>query len=86
LALRVIYRGKFGFADLNGNLILDDEREFAPGWISYNITASKTFGNGIFLEAGGTNLLNTMTAAQPNNPGRILFIGIKSSILNLINK
>jgi outer membrane receptor for ferrienterochelin and colicins len=86
LALRAIYRGKFGFADLNGNLILDDEREFAPGWISYNITASKTFGNGIFLEAGGTNLLNTMTAAQPNNPGRILFIGIKSSILNLINK
>ncbi|EMS30849.1 TonB-dependent receptor [Mariniradius saccharolyticus AK6] len=85
LAFRAIFRGKFGFADLNGNLILDDEREYAPGWVSFNLTASKTFGNGVFLEAGGTNLLDTVTPAQPNNPGRVLFIGIKIPILNLIN-
>lgn len=84
-SLRAIYRGKFGFADRNGNLILDDEREYAAGWVSINLTASKTFDNGFFLEAGGTNLLNTATPAQPNNPGRVLFLGIKIPILNLIN-
>jgi outer membrane receptor for ferrienterochelin and colicins len=84
-SLRAIYRGRFGFADLNGNLILDDDREYAPGWVSINFTASKTLENGLFLELGGTNLLNTATPAQPNNPGRVLFLGIKIPILNLIN-
>jgi len=84
-SLRAIYRGRFGFRDLNGNLILDDEREYAPGWVSINFTASKTLENGLFLELGGTNLLNTATPAQPNNPGRVLFLGIKIPILNLIN-
>ncbi|AFL83419.1 outer membrane cobalamin receptor protein [Belliella baltica DSM 15883] len=86
LAFRAIFRGKFGFADLNGNLILDDESEYAPSWISYNMTATKTFENGMFLEIGGTNLLNTITAAQPNNPGRVIFLGVKLPILNLINR
>lgn len=84
-ALRAIYRGKFGFADRNGNLILDDESEYADGWVSVNLTASKTLSNGIFFEAGGTNLLNTATPAQPNNPGRVLFLGIKIPVLNLTN-
>ena len=83
-ALRAIYRGKFGFADLNGNLILDDESEYAPGWISVNLTASKTLKNGIFLEAGGTNLFNTQTQFQPANPGRVLFAGVKIPFANLI--
>lgn len=86
LAFRAIYRGRFGFADINGNLILDDDREYAPAWVSYNLTASKTFENGLFLELGGTNLLNTATPAQPNNPGRVLFIGMKIPILKLINR
>ena len=84
-ALRAIYRGKFGFADRNGNLILDDESEYADGWVSVNLTASKTLSNGIFFEAGGTNLLNTATPAQPNNPGRVLFLGVKIPVINLIN-
>ncbi len=83
-ALRAIYRGKFGFADLNGNLILDDESEYAPGWVSFNLTASKTLANGIFVEAGGTNLLNTQTINQPTNPGRVLFVGLKLPITNFI--
>lgn len=84
LALRAIFRGRFGFADLNGNLILDDDREYAKGWVSVNLTASKTLSNQIFLEAGATNLLNTATPAQPNNPGRVIFLGLKLPILNLI--
>lgn len=81
-SLRGIYRGRFGFGDLNGNLILDDESEYAKGWMSMNFTASKQFDNGIFLEVGGTNLLNTSTPNQPNNPGRMLFAGIQVPLFN----
>ncbi len=80
LALRGIYRGKFGFADLNGNLILDDPSEYADSWVSLNLTASKSFNDRINLELGGTNLLNTQTPNQPNNPGRVIFAGINISI------
>ncbi|WP_111669276.1 TonB-dependent receptor [Algoriphagus litoralis] len=83
-ALRAIYRGKFGFADLNGNLILDDESEYAPGWVSVNLTASKTLKNGIFLEVGATNLFNVQTTFEPTNPGRVLFAGLKIPFANLI--
>ncbi|MHA7129677.1 TonB-dependent receptor plug domain-containing protein [Algoriphagus namhaensis] len=81
-ALRGIYRGRFGFADLNGNLILDDSSEYAAGWMSVNLTASKQLSNGIHLEIGGTNLLNTATPNQPNNPGRVLFAGIQLPLFN----
>ncbi|SEF53544.1 TonB-dependent receptor [Algoriphagus boritolerans] len=84
LAVRAIFRGKFGFADLNGNLILDDESEYAPGWMSLNLTASKTLENGVFLEVGGTNLNNTQTTFQPTNPGRVLFAGLKIPFANFI--
>lgn len=84
-SLRGIYRGKFGFADLNGNLTLDDPSEYAPGWLSVNLTVTKTFTNGLFLEAGGTNLLNITTPAQPNNPGRMLFLGCRITLENLLN-
>jgi len=84
-SLRGIYRGEFGFADFNGNLILDDHSEYAPGWLSINLTVTKTFTNGLFLEAGGTNLLNTATPAQPNNPGRMLFLGFRIPLENLLN-
>jgi outer membrane receptor for ferrienterochelin and colicins len=82
-SMRVIYRGKFGFTDLNGNLLLDDEREYAPGWYNVNLTASKSFANEIFLEVGVNNLLNTTNVSQPNMPGRLLFVGLKIPLLNL---
>ncbi len=80
LALRGIYRGKFGFADLNGNLILDDPAEYADGWLSLNLTASKNISNRINLELGATNILDTQTPNQPNNPGRVIFAGINISV------
>jgi len=82
-ALRVLYRGEFGFSDLNGNLILDDKAEFAPAWFNVNLTTTKSFTNGILLEAGINNLLNTTNLYQPNMPGRLLFVGVKIPLLNL---
>jgi outer membrane receptor for ferrienterochelin and colicins len=77
IALRGIYRGKFGFGDINGNLILDDPAEYARGLTSWNITLHKTLPNGMMVEAGGFNLANQINLHDPTNPGRTLFLGAK---------
>ena len=42
--IRGVYRGKYGFNDINGNNICDDEKEMVMGYWLTNISASKTFG------------------------------------------
>ncbi|MCC5936859.1 MAG: TonB-dependent receptor [Lunatimonas sp.] len=83
-ALRAIYRGKFGFGDVNGNLILDDPKEYARGLASWNLTLSKTLVNSLMLEAGGYNLLNQLNLFDPTNPGRVFFVGAKIPLHQLI--
>ncbi len=41
--LRAIYRGKYGLADRNGNLILDEANEYVLGFWTFNLSASKEF-------------------------------------------
>ena len=84
IALRGIYRGKFGFGDVNGNLILDDASEFARSLTSWNISISKSLQNGITVEAGGFNLLDQINLYDPTNPGRMLFVGAKLPLHQLI--
>ena len=84
LALRGIYRGRFGFGDVNGNLILDDDMEYAKGLMVWNLTLSKTFDKGIRLEAGGNNLLGTLNPHDPTNAGRLLFVGLQSNLHQLL--
>ncbi|WP_226389261.1 TonB-dependent receptor [Penaeicola halotolerans] len=76
ISLRGLYRGRFGFADLNGNLILDMDQEYAPGLFSLNASASKTFNDNLRLEIGANNLLNQVIRQDPTNPGRLLYVGI----------
>ncbi len=83
LALRGIYRGRFGFGDVNGNLILDDDMEYAKGLMVWNLTLSKTLDNGIRLEAGGMNLLNQLNLHDPTNAGRLVFVGLQSNLHQL---
>lgn len=83
MALRGIYRGRFGFGDVNGNLILDDDMEYARGLMSWNLTLSKSLDNGIRLELGGKNLLNELNRHDPTNAGRLLFAGLQTNILQL---
>lgn len=85
IALRGIYRGKFGFGDVNGNLILDDATEYARGLTSWNISISKSLQNGITVEAGGFNLLNQKNLYDPTNPGRMLFFGARLPLHQLLN-
>ncbi|EON77437.1 putative TonB dependent outer membrane receptor [Lunatimonas lonarensis] len=84
VALRGIYRGRFGFGDLNGNMILDDPSEYARGLTAWNITLHKTLSNGLTLELGGTNLLNQLNTFDPTNPGRTLFAGARIPLHQLV--
>lgn len=85
IALRGIYRGRFGFGDVNGNLILDDASEYARGLTSWNLSLNKTLQNGITIEAGGFNLLNQINLYDPTNPGRMLFLGARLPLHQLLN-
>ena len=84
VAVRGIYRGRFGFGDINGNLILDDDMEYSKGLMVWNLTLSKTLDNGIRLEAGGRNLLNSLNFHDPTNAGRLLFVGMQSNLHQLL--
>lgn len=84
---RAIYRGKFGFTDLNGNAIADDPAEMVKAFWMLNIAASKSFANGFAVQCGAENLLNYTNPAKLGNiAGRLFFINISYSLVNNNNK
>ncbi|KEO72143.1 TonB-dependent receptor plug domain-containing protein [Anditalea andensis] len=86
VSLRGIYRGPFGFGDRNGNLILDDPSEYAPGITQWNLNLQRSFTNGITVEVGGFNLTNSLNIHDPTNPGRSLYVGLRLPVYNLIHQ
>jgi len=79
--LRAIYRGKFGFMDVNGNNIIDDNREMTPGYWLLNIASSKSISKAFRVQIGIEDILNYTNALQlPNIAGRTFFININYSI------
>lgn len=83
LALRGIYRGKYGFGDINGNQILDDESEYADGVFQIHLTLNKQFNNGIGVETGVKNITDALNQYDSTNPGRTYFVGINTSLNQL---
>ncbi|MFN4147459.1 MAG: TonB-dependent receptor plug domain-containing protein [Runella sp.] len=77
VTLRGIYRGRYGFGDRNGNLILDAPNEYVPGYVLWNVSAGKEIRKHFFLQAGIDNLFNH-TDAQfiPSLPGRLGWIRV----------
>lgn len=74
-AARATFRSRYGFADLNGNLALDEAREYAPGFALVHLTLTKTLGNAD-LQLGIRNLLNHTDAVHlPSEAGRVFFVG-----------
>ena len=79
--IRVLYKGRFGFADLNNNQILDIDKEYVKGYFLVNMTIQKHFfGKKLGLKFGIDNLLN-YTYATPeftisSLPGRIFYTSI----------
>jgi outer membrane receptor for ferrienterochelin and colicins len=84
---RAIYRGKFGFADLNGNNIADDPAEMVNGFWMMNLSATKIFTNGFSIQTGIENLFNYTNPARLSNiAGRLFFLNLNYSIVNKHNK
>lgn len=76
-SLRGIYRSRYGFADYNGNGIADVDNEFVKGYVTWNISASKTFKEQFRVQAGIDNALGyTNTKNIPNLAGRLIWLSV----------
>ena len=76
-SLRSIFRGKYGLADANGNLILDDPREYAPGYAIWNFTVSKQLIKYFIIQGGIDNIFNKKGPnTQFITPGTTVFVNL----------
>jgi outer membrane receptor for ferrienterochelin and colicins len=84
---RAVYRGKFGFTDLNGNNIADDPAEMVNGFWMVNIAVSKSFSENFSIQSGTENLFNYTNPAKLSNiAGRLFFINLNYSFANKKDK
>ncbi|MBX7124274.1 MAG: TonB-dependent receptor [Cyclobacteriaceae bacterium] len=94
-SVRVVYRGRFGIGDIRGNIqgetipssdrdnngILDKYDSFVSGYALVNLSAARTFGSRLRVQAGVDNLLNHKEPIFiPNLPGRLMYASISYSI------
>ncbi|MGB4844640.1 MAG: TonB-dependent receptor, partial [Ferruginibacter sp.] len=85
--IRANYRGRFGFSDINGNNILDDDREYVKGYTLINAAISKTFKKGFELQVGAENILNHRDKDRlPNLPGITYLINCNINVQQLFSK
>jgi outer membrane receptor for ferrienterochelin and colicins len=74
---RCIVRGRYGFSDMNGNTILDDESEYAPGYALWNLSLSQRLPGNVTLQCGIENMLDkTQPQFDPSLAGRRLFCAV----------
>ena len=77
-SLRGIYRSRYGFGDLNGNLILDDDREYVSGYMLLNTTVTKDFQDNIQVQMGIKNGFDEINPEYiPSLSGRLFFVGLR---------
>lgn len=85
-SIRAVYRGRFGYSDLNGNAVLDDEREYVKGYTLINASVSKTFTKGFEIQTGSDNILNHRDINKlPNLYGRTYFINCNINLQQLFS-
>ncbi|MFN7602444.1 MAG: TonB-dependent receptor domain-containing protein, partial [Bacteroidota bacterium] len=93
-SLRVIYRGKFGVGDVQGNIqgqtipssdrnnnsILDSYDTFVPGYALVNLSVAKTIQQ-VRLQLGVDNLFDyTNPIFISNLPGRLIYGSVSFSL------
>ncbi|WP_244548179.1 TonB-dependent receptor plug domain-containing protein [Aquimarina spongiae] len=72
--LRLIYRSKYALFDTNGNGLIDDyDTSFVDGFVTTNVSATKTFFKNFDLQIGANNLFDYTDAAIPTLPGIQLY-------------
>ncbi|MEN9448923.1 MAG: hypothetical protein RJA25_2213 [Bacteroidota bacterium] len=81
--LRVIYKGKYGWADTNGNEILDVASEYAKGYTLMNFSFTKSIKNKYHFTVGLDNMLNVKQPKYiPAMNGITGIIGFSVNFLN----
>ena len=86
-SVRAVYRGRFGYSDINGDNILDDDREYVKGYIMLNGTVSIAVPKGIEFQTGSDNILNhTDRDKLPNLSGRTWFINCNFDLNKICQK
>jgi outer membrane receptor for ferrienterochelin and colicins len=76
-SVRGTYRGRYGITDRNGNLILDDDSEYVPGYSLWNVTLTQRVTHNVAIRAGVKNLFDETNAVMiPSMPGRLFFGGV----------
>jgi outer membrane receptor for ferrienterochelin and colicins len=74
---RLIYRGRYGFADANNNTILDHDSEYVDGYLTCNLSVGKTFEEIFKVQVGCDNMFDyTQSQYIPNLPGRLLWVSV----------
>ncbi len=85
---RLVYRGRFGFADMNGDNILDAENEYAPGYALCHLNMERSFANDkIKVQAGIKNLFDyTDPKHLAYEPGRTWYVSASVHLYKTKNK
>ena len=84
--IRAIYRSKWVVFDKDGNGVYNKQDEFADGFVLINISAGKSFTNGLRVQAGIDNLFDYVDEANlPNMPGRAFYASIAYSFIKAKN-
>jgi outer membrane receptor for ferrienterochelin and colicins len=77
VSARLIYRGRYGFADANNNTILDHDSEYVDGYLTCNLSVGKSFQEIFKVQIGCDNVFDYTEALYiPNLPGRLLWASI----------
>lgn len=75
---RIIYRGRWGTMDMDGNGLINRNDEFARGYVQLNVSAGIQIRQRIKLMAGVDNVFNYKDIIHlPGNPGRVGYIDIQ---------
>ena len=84
--IRANYRGRYGYSDINGDNILDDDREYVKGYVLLNAAVSKSFKKGFEIQVGAENLLNHKDKDKlPNLPGITYLVNCNFNIQQIFS-
>ena len=81
ITLRGVWRGRYGYRDIDGNAIPNRDDEFVPGYVVWNVTLTKDWFvpllDHLSLQLGANNLLGiTKPMLIPSLPGRTVYAGL----------
>jgi outer membrane receptor for ferrienterochelin and colicins len=79
-SLRAIYRGRWGYGDINGNSVLDTDQEYADAYWLWNFSVNKRLWKKVTLEAGVNNIFDQKNTYETTLSGRGWYGGISVAI------